>query len=249
MDTMLMKDKVVLITGGGRGIGEASGRELARYGAKVILADLDYASAQAVACSIKEGGLEATAMTFNVADFDHIEEKVEEAKNIYGRIDVLVNIAGITGALPITDITQAGWDRMMDIDLKSMFFVTQAVFKLMKEQGYGKLVHMSSLAALRGGRSSDASYACAKAGILNLSKSFALAGAAYHITSNAICPGNILTDMGKSLSWAKVDPKTYIPAGRYGTAQDIAHAVLFYASDLSDYITGDYMNVSGGLYM
>ena len=104
-------------------------------------------------------------------------------------------------------------------------------------------------AALRGGRSSDASYACAKAGILNLSKCFALAGAPFHITSNAVCPGNILTPMGKTLSWSKKDPKTYIPAGRYGTAEDIANAVLFYASDLSDYVTGDYMNVNGGLYM
>ena len=119
----------------------------------------------------------------------------------------------------------------MDIDLKSMFFVTQAVFAIMKEQGYGKLVHMSSLAALRGGRSSDASYACAKAGILDLSKCFALRGTPYHITSNAVCP------------------KTYIPLGRYGTAEDIANAVLFYASDLSDYVTGDSMNVNGGLYM
>ena len=88
-----------------------------------------------------------------------------------------------------------------------------------------------------------------KAGNLNLSKCFALAGAPFHITSNAVCPGNILTPMGKTLSWSKKDPKTYIPAGRYGTAEDIANAVLFYASDLSDYVTGDYMNVNGGLYM
>lgn len=156
-------------------------------------------------------------------------------------------MAGIAGSTPIEEITLESWDRMMDIDLKSMFFVTQAVFAIMKEQGYGKLVHMSSLAALRGGRSSDASYACAKAGILNLSKCFALRGAPYHITSNAVCPGNILTPMGKTLSWSKVDPKTYIPLGRYGTAEDIANAVLFYASDLSDYVTGDSMNVNGGL--
>lgn len=249
MLTDMLKDKVAIITGGGRGIGEASARRLAEYGAKVILADLDLASATAVAESLKAEGKEAAPLEFNVADFEHIEEKVAAARAIYGRIDILVNVAGITGSTPIEDITPASWDRMMDIDLKSMFFVTQAVFAVMKEQGYGKMVHMSSLAALRGGRSSDASYACAKAGILNLSKCFALKGAEYHITSNAVCPGNILTPMGKTLSWSKVDPKTYIPAGRYGTADDIANAVLFYASDLSDYVTGDYMNVNGGLYM
>ena len=247
--SQLLDGKVAVITGGGRGIGEASARRLAEHGAKVILADMDLPSAQAVADDLCAKGCEAKALEFNVAEFEKIPEKVAQARALFGRIDILVNVAGIAGSTPIEEITLESWDRMMDIDLKSMFFVTQAVFAIMKEQGYGKLVHMSSLAALRGGRSSDASYACAKAGILNLSKCFALRGAPYHITSNAVCPGNILTPMGKTLSWSKVDPKTYIPLGRYGTAEDIANAVLFYASDLSDYVTGDSMNVNGGLYM
>jgi len=249
MLTDMLHGKVAMITGGGRGIGEASARRLAEYGAKVILADLNLSTAQGVADDINAQGGQARALEFNVAAFDTIPTKVVEAKELFGRIDILVNVAGITGSTALEDITLESWDRMMDIDLKSMFFVTQAVYAIMKEQGYGKLVHMSSLAALRGGRSSDASYAAAKAGILNLSKCFALKGAEHHITSNAVCPGNILTPMGKTLSWSKVDPKTYIPAGRYGTADDIANAVLFYASDLSDYVTGDYMNVNGGLYM
>lgn len=249
MLTDMLHGKVAMITGGGRGIGEASARRLAEYGAKVILADLNLSAAQGVADDINAQGGQAKALEFNVAAFDTIPTKVAEAKELFGRIDILVSVAGITDSTALEDITLESWDRMMDIDLKSMFFVTQAVYAIMKEQGYGKLVHMSSLAALRGGRSSDASYAAAKAGILNLSKCFALKGAEHHITSNAVCPGNILTPMGKTLSWSKVDPKTYIPAGRYGTADDIANAVLFYASDLSDYVTGDYMNVNGGLYM
>ena len=249
MLTDMLHGKVAMITGGGRGIGEASARRLAEYGTKVILADLNLSAAQGVADDINAQGGQAKALEFNVAAFDTIPTKVAEAQELFGRIDILVNVAGITGSTALEDITLESWDRMMDIDLKSMFFVTQAVYAIMKEQGYGKLVHMSSLAALRGGRSSDASYAAAKAGILNLSKCFALKGAEHHITSNAVCPGNILTPMGKTLSWSKVDPKTYIPAGRYGTADDIANAVLFYASDLSDYVTGDYMNVNGGLYM
>ena len=249
MLTDMLKGKAALVTGGGRGIGEASAIRLAEYGTKVILADKDFTTALLTAERMREKGYGATALEFDVAEFDSIIEKVAQAKAIYGRIDILVNVAGITGATPLEEITHESWDRMMDVDLKSMFFVTQAVFSIMKEQKYGKMVHMSSLAALRGGRSSDASYACAKAGILNLSKCFALKGAEYHITSNAVCPGNILTPMGRTLSWSKVDPKTYIPAGRYGTAEDIANAVLFYASDLSDYVTGDSMNVNGGLYM
>ena len=245
----LLKDRVALITGGGRGIGEASARRLSEYGAKVILADLNLAAAQAVAEDINAHGGEAKALEFNVAEFDTIGEKVAQARALFGRIDILVNVAGITGSTPIDQITPESWDRMMDIDLKSMFFVSQAVFEIMKEQRYGKMVHMSSLAGQRGGRSADASYAIAKAGALNLSMGFALAGAEYHITSNAVCPGNILTPMGKTMSWSHVDPKTYIPLGRYGCAEDIAKAVLFYASDLSDYVTGDSMKVNGGIYM
>lgn len=245
----LLQGRVALVTGGGRGIGEASGRMLAQNGAKVILADINVDSAQAVAADIVAKGGEAKALAFNVAEFDMIPQRISEAKALYGRIDILVNVAGITGSTPIEEITTASWDRMMDIDLKSMFFVTQAVFSIMKEQKYGKLVHLSSLAALRGGRSSDAAYAAAKAGILNLSKSFALSGASFNITSNAVCPGNILTPMGESLSWSSVDPKTYIPLGRYGTAEDVANAILFYASEMSAYVTGDAMNVNGGLYM
>ena len=168
--SQLLDGKVAVITGGGRGIGEASARRLAEHGAKVILADMDLPSAQAVADDLCAKGCEAKALEFNVAEFEKIPEKVAQARALFGRIDILVNVAGIAGSTPIEEITLESWDRMMDIDLKSMFFVTQAVFAIMKEQGYGKLVHMSSLAALRGGRSSDASYACAKAGILNLSK-------------------------------------------------------------------------------
>ena len=157
--SQLLDGKVAVITGGGRGIGEASARRLAEHGAKVILADMDLPSAQAVADDLCAKGCEAKALEFNVAEFEKIPEKVAQARALFGRIDILVNVAGIAGSTPIEEITLESWDRMMDIDLKSMFFVTQAVFAIMKEQGYGKLVHMSSLAALRGGRSSDASYA------------------------------------------------------------------------------------------
>jgi NAD(P)-dependent dehydrogenase (short-subunit alcohol dehydrogenase family) len=245
----ILDGKTALITGGGRGIGEASGRTLAAQGANVILADINLENARAVADSICAGGGQAKALYFDVADFPRVKARVEEARSLFGRIDILVNVAGIVGTAPIEEITPESWDHMMDLDLKSMFFCTQAVFAVMKEQGYGRIVSMSSLAALRGGRSSDASYAAAKAGILNLTKCFALHGAACGVTANAVCPGNILTPMGKSLSWSQRDPKTYIPLGRYGEAQDVANAVLFYASDLSSYVTGDAMNVNGGLYM
>lgn len=179
MDHMFMRDKVAVVTGSGRGIGEAIARRLAEFGAKVVITDINMETAQRVVDDIIAQGGQAKCVLFNVADFDHIKEKVEEIKGLFGRIDVWVNNAGITGSTPIEEISLESWDKMMNIDLKAMFFCTQAVFAIMKEQNYGKLVHMSSLAALRGGRSSDASYAAAKAGILNLSKCFALHGAAY----------------------------------------------------------------------
>lgn len=245
----LLAGKTAVVTGSGRGIGEAIVRKFSVFGAKVIVTDIDVTSIHNVVESIRASGGEAEGVLFNVAEFDAIKGKIEAIKNIYGRIDIWVNNAGITGSRSIEEITPDSWDRMMDIDLKSMFFCTQAVFEIMKEQNYGRIVSMSSLAALRGGRGSDASYAAAKAGILNLAKCFALRGAQYQITSNTVCPGNILTDMGKELPWSKTDPQTYIPLGRYGTADDVANAALFYASDLSAYVTGDYMNVNGGLYM
>lgn len=246
----LLEGKIAMVTGGGRGIGESAVRMLSQAGAAVIIADIDTETAGAVANDLASQGRKAQALALNVADFEALPSKVAKAAEIFGGIDILVNVAGITAANPITEITTSGWDRIMDIDLKAMFFLTQEVFKLMKEQGRGgKLVHLSSLAAQRGGRSSDASYAAAKAGILNLSKCFALAGAEFGIYSNAICPGNILTPMGKSLSWSQKDPKTYIPIGRYGTPEDIAYAVLFYSSCMSDYITGDDMKINGGLYI
>lgn len=245
----ILEGRVALITGGGRGFGEATGRLLADHGAAVILADLNFESAKEVAADINEKGGKARALEMNVADFPLIKDKVKEAHDFFGRIDILVNNAGITGSCKIEEVTFESWDRMMNIDLKSMFFISQAVYEYMKEQNYGRIVNMSSLAAQRGGRSSDISYAIAKAGVLNMSKGFALQGAQYNITCNALCPGNMLTPMGKSLSWSQKDPKTYIPLGRYGVADDVAYAVLFLASDMSSYITGDALKINGGLYM
>ncbi len=246
---MLMQDRVAVVTGSGQGIGAAIARRLADFGARAIITDINMEAAQATAEEIVSCGGEAKCLYLDVSDFAHIRENVARIRDLYGRIDVWVNNAGIVNATPLEETTERDWDRVMDIDLKAAFFCTQAVMEIMKEQNYGKLVHMSSLAALRGGRSSGAAYAAAKAAVLNLSKCFALSGAAYNITSNAVCPGNILTPMGKTLSWSARDPKTYIPLGRYGTPDEVANAVLFYASDLSAYVTGDAMNVNGGLYM
>lgn len=248
----LLDSKTAVVTGSGRGIGEAIVKRLAEFGASVLVTDILEEEAKRVAKDIVNAGGKALPFYFDVADFAQIPAKVEEMRKLLGRIDIWVNNAGITEAAAIESITEEQWDRMIDINLKSVFFCTQAVFNIMKEQNYGKLVHIASMAGERGGRGSSASYSASKAGVINLSKSFALNGGKYNITSNAVCPGRTLTKMAEQLSWLtdpKDDPKLTIPLGRFGTPEDIANAVLFYASDLSSYVTGDTMDVNGGLYM
>lgn len=248
----LLADRVAVVTGSGRGIGAAIARRLAEYGAKVVLTDINAQGIEELEKDLVVKGYEAKSIVFNVADFDNIPKQVERIHALFGSIDIWVNNAGITESAAIESITEQQWDRMQDIDLKSVFFCSQAVFKIMKEQRYGRLVHISSMAGERGGRGSSASYSAAKAGVINLAKSFALNGGQYNITSNAVCPGRTLTEMAKGLSWLtdpKDDPKLTIPLCRFGTPEDIADAVLFLASDLSSYVTGAVLDVNGGLYM
>lgn len=248
----LLENKIAVVTGSGQGIGEAIARKLAEFGAAVIVTDINVEKGQAVADDLVAQGYRAAFHKFNVADFDNIKKEVAAMRDIFGRIDIWVNNAGITGVARVEDITLDEWDRMQTLDIKSVFFCTQAVFEIMKEQNYGKLVHISSMAGERGGRSSSCAYSSAKAAVLNMSKCFALSGGEYNITSNSVCPGRTLTAMAQGLSWLtdpKDDPKKTIPLGRFGQPEDIANAVLFLASDLSSYITGDVIDVNGGLYM
>ncbi len=248
----LLADRVAVVTGSGRGIGAAIARRLAEYGAKVVLTDINAEGIEELEKDLVVKGYEAKSIVFNVADFDNIPKQVERIHALFGSIDIWVNNAGITESAAIESITEQQWDRMQDINLKSVFFCSQAVFKIMKEQRYGRLVHISSMAGERGGRGSSASYSASKAGVINLAKCFALNGGQYNITSNAVCPGRTLTEMAKGLSWLtdpKDDPKLTIPLCRFGTPEDIADAVLFLASDLSSYVTGAVLDVNGGLYM
>ena len=248
----LVEGKVAVVTGSGQGIGQAIAERLAEFGAKVIITDINTEKGQKVADNLSASGMTAVFRRFNVTDFENMKSCVEEMKNIFGRIDIWVNNAGITGTARVDEITLSDWDRMQELDLKSVFFCTQAVYEIMKAQNYGKLVHISSMAGERGGRSSSCAYSSAKAGVLNLSKCFALSGGKYNITSNCVCPGRTLTAMAEGLSWLKDPadaPEKTIPLCRFGTPDDIANAVLFLASDLSSYITGDVIDVNGGLYM
>lgn len=252
MNKNLVEGKTAVVTGSGQGIGEAIARRLAEFGANVIVTDINEEKGQAVANDLCANGCKAVFRKFNVADFSNLKSEVNALRDIFGRIDIWVNNAGITGTARVDEITEADWDKMQTLDIKSVFFCTQAIYEIMKEQNYGKLVHISSMAGERGGRSSSCAYSSAKAAVLNMSKCFALSGGQYNITSNCVCPGRTLTAMAEGLSWLKDpkdDPKLTIPLCRFGTPDDIANAVLFLSSELSSYITGDIIDVNGGLYM
>ncbi|OQB25951.1 MAG: 3-oxoacyl-(acyl-carrier-protein) reductase FabG [Firmicutes bacterium ADurb.Bin182] len=248
----LLMDRVAVVTGSGRGIGEAIVKKLSAWSAKIVVTDVLEDEMLRVVEEINRAGGTAASYRLDVTQYESMREHVENIHKIFGRIDIWVNNAGITAVAPVEEITPAHWDRLIELDCKSVFFCTQAVFDVMKKQQYGKLVHISSMAGERGGRSSSAAYSTAKAGVLNLNKCFALAGGPYNITSNAVCPGRTLTKMAEGLSWntdPKDDPKLTIPLGRFGQPEDIANAVLFLASNLSDYITGEAIDVNGGLFM
>lgn len=248
----LVEGKVAVVTGSGRGIGAAIAEMLASHGAYVIVTDINTELAKQTAERIVAAGGEATYSYFNVTDFDNLKSEIDRLAAVKGRIDIWVNNAGACGTARVEDITVADWDKLQTLDIKSVFFCTQAVFEIMKKQNYGKLVHISSMAGERGGRSSSCAYSSAKAAVLNMSKCFALSGGRYNITSNCVCPGRTLTEMAANLNWLTDPndaPEKTIPLCRFGKPEDIAGAVLFLSSDLSGYVTGDVIDVNGGLYM
>jgi NAD(P)-dependent dehydrogenase (short-subunit alcohol dehydrogenase family) len=248
MESML-KNKVALVTGAASGIGKATAELFASEGASVVVADLKEEAGRETVSAIESNGGNAAFVQLDQSKPGTFQSVVDEAERPFGGIDVLCNIAGVTASRKITEITEDSWDFVTGIDLKGMFFLTQEVFVRMRDRGHGKIVNVASIAALRGGRSSDASYSAAKAGVLNLTKCFALQGAQHGINVNAVCPGNIYTPMSADLAWSKRDPKDYIPMGRYGTPEDVAGVMLFLASDLADYVVGESINISGGLYV
>jgi 3-oxoacyl-[acyl-carrier protein] reductase len=245
---VLLKDKVAIVTGGGRGIGERISLLFAENGALVIVADIDMANAESVAGRIRDTGGKAAAVRLDVGKVQDIREKVQHVDREFGRIDILVNNAGIAQDKAIEEITEQDWDTLLDVDLKGVFFCSQAVYTLMKARRSGKIINIASLAGVRGGRFAGAHYSAAKGGIIVLTKCFALAGGSYNVNVNAIAPGLIATKMAEELGWIGQEHKD-IPLGRLGCTEDVANAALFLASDMSAYITGETINLNGGMHM
>jgi len=245
----LLKDKVALITGGAQGIGEAIARKLASEGASIAIIDVNLEKAKATADDIKKLGVETEAYKADVSNTSEVQKVVDEIFEKFKRIDILVNNAGITRDTLMMRMTEQDWDLVININLKGAFNFTKAVTKIMAKQRNGSIINISSVVGLFG-NAGQANYSASKAGLIGLTKSTAKEFAIRNVRANAIAPGFIKTAMTDKLSKEVIDKYLEnIPLKTLGTPEDVANAVLFLASDLSSYITGEVIRVDGGLAM
>jgi len=245
---MLLKGKVALVTGGGRGIGKTIALALAKEGAKVIVNDYVEENAKKVAQEIISLGGQADSVQ---ADISNYEEANNMMKNILKEqpVDILINNAGITRDTLLVRMKEEDWDRVINVNLKGVFNCTQAVAKSMMKQRSGRIVNISSVIGLIGNEG-QANYAASKAGIIGFSKTVARELATRGVTVNIIAPGYIKTDMTEQISdEAKEKLASLIPMKRLGTPEDIAPLIVFLCSDGASYITGQVINVDGGIAM
>jgi len=246
---MLLKDKVAVITGGAgiNGLGFATARQMAAHGARVVILDLARAEPAAAATRLGDGHLGVVA---DVTDKAACEAAIAEVVKVLGRVDVLVNNAGITQPVKTLDITGADYDRILDVSLRGTLYMSQAALPAMRQQRSGSVICISSVSAQRGGGIfGGPHYSAAKAGVLGLARAMAREFGRDGIRVNCITPGLIETDItqGKLTDAKKAEIAETIPLARLGRADDVAGACVFLASDLSAYCTGITLDVNGGM--
>ena len=244
----LLENKTVLITGASRGIGKGIATVFAEHGANVVFtysSSLD--AANALETELQALVIQAKGYQSNAADFEQAQELVENVLADFSTIDVLINNAGITKDNLLMRISEEDFDKVIEVNLKSVFNLTKAVQRTMLKQRYGSIINMSSVVGVKG-NAGQSNYAASKAGIIGFSKSVALELGSRNIRCNVIAPGFIETEMTAKLSEEVVAGwRAGIPLKRGGTPNDVANACVFLASDLSSYITGQVINVDGGM--
>lgn len=243
------KNKIAVITGASRGIGRSISLALSAAGATIVAMDMDQSATDAVVAEIKAAGGKALAVVGNVTVPEDAEKMIEAAMTEYGRVDILVNNAGITRDGIFLRMKEEDWDAVLTVNLKGAFLCSRAAFKVMSKQRYGRIINIASVVGQMG-NAGQANYCASKAGLIGLTKSNARELAKRNVTVNAVAPGFIATAMTDALSdKVKAELTAQIPLERLGTAEDIAHAVLFLAAENSGYITGHVLSVNGGMYM
>lgn len=243
------KGKVAVITGASRGIGRSIALALAGQGAIIVAVDMDQAATEAVVAELQASGAKALAVVGNVTVPADTERMIDTAMEAFGRVDILVNNAGITRDGLLMRMKDEDWDAVLNVNLKGAFLCTRAAFKVMSKQRYGRIINIASIVGQMG-NAGQANYCASKAGLIGLTKSNARELAKRNITVNAVAPGFIATAMTDALSEkVREELTSQIPLERLGSADDIANAVLFLASEASGYITGHVLAVNGGMYM
>jgi len=246
---MILKDKVALITGAAQGIGKAIALKLADSGADAVIVDMNLEKAQETAKEIEGRGRRAIALKANVANLQETEAMIDETVAKLGAIHILVNNAGITRDALILRMKEEDWDAVISVNLKGVFNCTKAAVKHMVKQRYGRIINIASIVGEMG-NAGQANYSASKAGVIALAKTVAREFASRNITCNAIAPGFIETAMTQALSEkVREELAKQIPMARLGTPEDVAEGVLFLVSDSSNYITGQVLNINGGMYM
>jgi 3-oxoacyl-[acyl-carrier protein] reductase len=246
---MRLEGKIALVTGASQGIGEAIARRFAAEGAVVLCAARSADRLSALAASIQSAGGRGRAITLDVSDASSIAAAMKEIAEKEGRLDVLVNNAGITEDNLILRMTKDSWDRVLNTNVTGAFLLSQAAIKMMIRQRSGRIINITSVVGLMG-NAGQANYAAAKAALVGLTKSLAREVGSRQVTVNAIAPGFIATSMTEKMTDAAKEALTsQIPLQRLGSGEDVAAAAAYLASNDAGYVTGHVLNVSGGLYM
>ena len=242
--------RVALVTGGSRGIGRGIAQTLAHNGMRVVFTFNEHAdAAESVVEKLNREGCRALAIQMAVEDRSSVLSALEKIRTQFGPIDILVNNAAIAQEKPFDTITDQDWDHMMAVNLRGPFICAQECLPDMIERGWGRIINISSIGGQWGGFN-QVHYAASKAGLINLTRSLAKLYSGNGVTTNAVAIGLVQTDMSATELATEAGQKKAkaIPRGRLGTLQDIADAVAFLASDQADYITGQTINVNGGMY-
>lgn len=246
---MMLKDKIALVTGAARGIGESIAKRFADQGCHIVVSDIDLQGAQQVADDIESSGRSARAIKSDVSNAKEAEDLVKFTLEQFGRIDILVNNAGITRDNLLMRMNEQEWDSVIAVNLKGTYNCIKAVTRPMMKQRGGRIINLASVVGVMG-NAGQANYAASKAGIIGLTKSVAKELAQRNILVNAIAPGYIETEMTKKLpATAHESFMSIIPMKRAGTPTEVANICLFLASDLANYTTGQVIHVDGGMVM
>ncbi len=246
---MKLENQVAVVTGGARGIGKAICRHLAQEGAKLAIVDVVQDVAEQTAEEFRQNGVDAQAFIANVADPEDVTRMVNEILKAFSKIDILVNNAGITRDNLLIRMKESEWDQVIAVNLKGTFNCIKAVARPMMKARSGKIINIASVVGVMG-NAGQANYSASKAGVIGLTKTAAKELATRNITVNAVAPGYIQTDMTEKLSDEAKDAfLTVIPLKRPGQADDVAAAVTFLASSGASYVTGQTLNIDGGMVM